>query len=303
MGTLKRAISADASVVASFLDATDIVGEIEKIHKTSAVVTAALGRLSIACSLIGYSLKGDDDSVTVRMDGGGATGALIAVADSHGNVRSYVSNPVVEIPLNSYGKLDVAGAVGKDGTLSVIKDLGLKEPYSGTIPIVSGEIAEDIAAYFASSEQIPTVCGLGVLVNPDLTVNVAGGYLIQLLPFADESCIDILEKNIKKLPSVTKMMSEGLNAEEIVLKLLDGLNPNILDEANVSYKCGCSRERVVRAIASLGNDELQAMADENKDTEVCCHFCNKKYTFTPQEILDLLKKSQNTQSSDKDNNA
>lgn len=303
MGTLKRAISADASVVASFLDATDIVGEIEKIHKTSAVVTAALGRLSIACSLIGYSLKGDDDSVTVRMDGGGATGALIAVADSHGNVRSYVSNPVVEIPLNSYGKLDVAGAVGKDGTLSVIKDLGLKEPYSGTIPIVSGEIAEDIAAYFASSEQIPTVCGLGVLVNPDLTVNVAGGYLIQLLPFADESCIDILEKNIKKLPSVTKMMSEGLNAEEIVLKLLDGLNPNILDEANVSYKCGCSRERVVRAIASLGNDELQAMADENKDTEVCCHFCNKKYTFTPQEILDLLKKSQNPQSSDKDNNA
>ena len=303
MGTLKRAISADASVVASFLDATDIVGEIEKIHKTSAVVTAALGRLSIACSLIGYSLKGDDDSVTVRMDGGGATGALIAVADSHGNVRSYVSNPVVEIPLNSYGKLDVAGAVGKDGTLSVIKDLGLKEPYSGTIPIVSGEIAEDIAAYFASSEQIPTVCGLGVLVNPDLTVNVAGGYLIQLLPFADESCIDILEKNIKELPSVTKMMSEGLDAEEIVLKLLDGLNPNILDEANVSYKCGCSRERVVKAIASLGNDELQAMADENKDTEVCCHFCNKKYTFTPQEILDLLKKSQNTQSSDEDNKA
>mgnify|MGYP004551480973 CR=1 FL=1 len=303
MGTLKRAISADASVVASFLDATDIVGEIEKIHKTSAVVTAALGRLSIACSLIGYSLKGDDDSVTVRMDGGGATGALIAVADSHGNVRSYVSNPVVEIPLNSYGKLDVAGAVGKDGTLSVIKDLGLKEPYSGTIPIVSGEIAEDIAAYFASSEQIPTVCGLGVLVNPDLTVNVAGGYLIQLLPFADESCIDILEKNIKELPSVTKMMSEGLDAEKIVLKLLDGLNPNILDEANVSYKCGCSRERVVKAIASLGNDELQAMADENKDTEVCCHFCNKKYTFTPQEILDLLKKSQNTQSSDEDNKA
>ena len=237
------------------------------------------------------------------MDGGGATGALIAVADSHGNVRSYVSNPVVEIPLNSYGKLDVAGAVGKDGTLSVIKDLGLKEPYSGTIPIVSGEIAEDIAAYFASSEQIPTVCGLGVLVNPDLTVNVAGGYLIQLLPFADESCIDILEKNIKELPSVTKMMSEGLDAEKIVLKLLDGLNPNILDEANVSYKCGCSRERVVKAIASLGNDELQAMADENKDTEVCCHFCNKKYTFTPQEILDLLKKSQNPQSSDKDNNA
>lgn len=289
MGILKRAISADASVVAAFLDATDIVSEIEKIHKTSAVVTAGLGRLSIACSLIGYSLKGEDDSVTVRMDGGGATGVLIAVADSRGNVKSYVSNPVVEIPLNSYGKLDVAGAVGKNGTLSVIKDLGLKEPYSGTIPIVSGEIAEDIASYFATSEQIPTVCGLGVLVNPDLTVNVAGGYLVQLLPFADEKCIDILEKNINKMPSVTQMMSDGLNAEDIVLKLLDGLEPNILDEAKVSYKCDCSRERVSRALVSLGRDELQAMADEGKNTEICCHFCNKKYEFTPAEILRLKK--------------
>ncbi|MGN0607356.1 MAG: Hsp33 family molecular chaperone HslO [Oscillospiraceae bacterium] len=289
MGILKRAISADASVVAAFLDATDIVSEIEKIHKTSAVVTAGLGRLSIACSLIGYSLKGEDDSVTVRMDGGGATGVLIAVADSRGNVKSYVSNPVVEIPLNSYGKLDVAGAIGKNGTLSVIKDLGLKEPYSGTIPIVSGEVAEDIASYFATSEQIPTVCGLGVLVNPDLTVNVAGGYLVQLLPFADEKCIDILEKNINKMPSVTQMMSDGLNAEDIVLKLLDGLEPNILDEAKVSYRCDCSRERVSRALVSLGNDELQAMADEGKNTEVCCHFCNKKYEFTPAEILELKK--------------
>lgn len=289
MGILKRAISADASVVAAFLDATDIVSEIEKIHKTSAVVTAGLGRLSIACSLIGYSLKGEDDSVTVRMDGGGATGVLIAVADSRGNVKSYVSNPVVEIPLNSYGKLDVAGAIGKNGTLSVIKDLGLKEPYSGTIPIVSGEVAEDIASYFATSEQIPTVCGLGVLVNPDLTVNVAGGYLVQLLPFADEKCIDVLEKNINKMPSVTQMMSDGLNAEDIVLKLLDGLEPNILDEAKVSYRCDCSRERVSRALVSLGNDELQAMADEGKNTEVCCHFCNKKYEFTPAEILELKK--------------
>ncbi len=289
MGILKRSISADASVVASFLDATDIVSEIEKIHKTSAVVTAALGRLSVACSLMGYSLKGEKDSVTIRLDGGGATGALIAVADSRGNVKSYVSNPVVEIPLNSYGKLDVAGAVGKNGTLSVIKDLGLKEPYSGMIPIVSGEIAEDIAAYFASSEQIPTVCGLGVLVNPDLTVNVAGGYLVQLLPFADEKCIDILENNINNMPSVTQMMSDGLTAEDIALKLLDGLEPNILDESVVSYKCDCSRERVSRALISLGNNELQSMIDENKDTEIECHFCNKKYVFTPFELTELKK--------------
>lgn len=287
MGILKRTISADGSVVAAVLDATDIVSEIEKIHKTSAVITAGLGRLSIACSLMGYSLKGKDDSVTIRMDGGGASGILIAVSDSSGNVRSYVSNPVVELPLNKYGKLDVAGAVGKNGTLSIVKDLGLKEPYSGTIPIVSGEIAEDIASYFAVSEQIPTVCGLGVLVNPDLTVNVAGGYLVQLLPFADEKCIDVLEKNINALPSVTEMMSSGMSAEDIAFKLLDGLDPEIIDESEVCYKCDCSRSRVEKALISLGNDELQAMADENKNTEVCCHFCNKKYEFTPQDIISL----------------
>ena len=196
MAKIVRTISDDASVVATAIDATDIVSEIEQIHKTSAVVTAALGRLTIAASLMGIGLKGEKDTLTLRMNGNGPTGALIAVADSRGNVKSYVCNPVVEIPLNKYGKLDVAGAVGKEGTLSVVKDLGLKEPYCGQIPIASGEIAEDIASYFATSEQIPTVCGLGVLVNPDLTVKAAGGYLIQLLPFADEGVIDTLEKNV-----------------------------------------------------------------------------------------------------------
>ena len=180
MADIVRTISADGSVVATAVNALDIVSRIEQIHKTSAVVTAALGRLSIAASLIGIGLKGGSDSVTIRMDGGGPTDILIAVSDSGGNVKSYVGNPVVEIPLNKFGKLDVAGAVGNNGTLSVIKDLSLKEPYVGQVPIVSGEIAEDIANYFAVSEQIPTVCGLGVLVNPDLTVKAAGGYLIQL---------------------------------------------------------------------------------------------------------------------------
>ena len=230
MGKIIRTISHDASVVATALDATDIVSEIEKIHTTSAVVTAALGRLTIAASLIGNGLKGADDSVTLRMDGGGATGCLIAVSDSHGNVKSYVSNPVVEIPLNKYGKLDVAGAVGKEGRLSVVKDLGLKEPYVGQVPIVSGEIAEDIANYFAVSEQIPTVCGLGVLVNPDLTVKAAGGYLIQLLPFADESCIDKLEENVKTLPPVTAMLESGMSSEDIAKRVLEGLEPDLLDE-------------------------------------------------------------------------
>ncbi len=289
MGILKRAISKDASVISMFLDGTDIISEMERIHKTSAVVTAGLGRLSIGASLMGYGLKNEQDTVTLRVDGGGATGQLVAVADSRGNVKSYATNPVVEIPLNKYGKLDVGGAVGKDGTLSVVKDLGMKEPYVGVIPLVSGEIAEDIASYYATSEQIPTVCGLGVLVNPDLTVKVAGGYLIQLLPFADEKCIDVLEKNINTLPPVTTMMTDGLTAEEIALKILDGLEPNILDESEVFYKCDCSRERTERVLISLGKKELSAMADEGKDVEICCHFCDKKYTFTPKEIANLIK--------------
>lgn len=289
MAKVVRSISKDASVVATAIDATDIVAEIERIHQPSAVVTAALGRLSIAAPLIGIGLKGDNDTVTLRMNGNGPTGVLVAVADSRGNVKSYVSNNIVEIPLNKYGKLDVAGAVGNDGVLSVVKDLGLKEPYVGQVPIVSGEIAEDIASYFAVSEQIPTVCGLGVLVNPDLSVNAAGGYLVQLLPFADEACIDILEKNVNSLPSVTQMLTSGITAEEMSLKVLEGLEPNVLDELNCAYKCDCSKERVEKALISLGTEELQKMADEEDRIEVCCHFCDKKYYFTKDEILALKK--------------
>ncbi len=290
MAKIVRTISKDASVVASAIDALDIVSEIERIHRTSAVVTAALGRLSIAASLIGNGLKGENDSVTIRMNGGGATGILIAVSDSRGNVKSYVGNPIVELPLNRYGKLDVSGAVGNDGTLSVVKDLGLKEPYVGQVPIVSGEIAEDIANYFAVSEQIPTVCGLGVLVNPDLTVKAAGGYLIQLLPFADESCIDILEANVNKLPPVTSMLDSGMSAEDIAKSVLDGLEPEVMDSFEVNYKCDCSKERVERALVSLGREELVETAEEQDSTEVCCHFCDKKYIFSKDEIIDLSKR-------------
>lgn len=289
MSKIVRAISNDGSVVVSAIDALDIVSRIEQIHRTSAVVTAALGRLSVAASLIGIGLKGGNDSVTVRMNGDGPAGALIAVADSGGNVKSYVSNPIVEIPLNKFGKLDVAGAVGRNGTLSVVKDLGLKEPYVGQVPIVSGEIAEDIASYFAVSEQIPTVCGLGVLVNPDLTVKVAGGYLMQLLPFADESCIDRLEANVNSLPPVTVMLDSGMTAEDIALKTLDGFEPDILDSFDVSYKCDCSKERVEKALISLGREELKKMSEEEENIEVCCHFCEKKYNFSREEIIDLMK--------------
>lgn len=284
MGILKRAIAKDASVVSCALDATDIVAEIERIHQTSAVITAGLGRLAIAASMMGYGLKGVDDSVTLQVKGGGPAGTLVAVANGKGNVKCYAENTVVEIPLNSAGKLDVGGAVGTDGTLSVIKDLGLKEPYVGVIPLVSGEIAEDVVQYYATSEQTPTVCGLGVLVNPDLTVNVAGGYLLQVLPFASDECIDILENNIKNLPSVTEMMKNGITAEEIALKLLDGLEPNILDESEVFYQCDCSRERTEAILYSIGKDEIQNMIDEEKEIEMCCHFCDRKYNFTVEDL-------------------
>lgn len=290
MGKLYRAISADGSAFAAVLDAKDIVSEIERIHKTSAVVTAGLGRLTIGASLMGYMLKGKDDSITLRVDADGQTGQLVAVSDSMGNVKSCVNNPVVEIPLNAQGKLDVGGAVGHNGTLSVVKDLGLKEPYVGVVPLVSGEIAEDIASYYATSEQIPTVCSLGVLVNPDLSVKSAGGFLVQLLPFADEKCIDVIENNLKKLRPVSAMLADGTTPEEIAGILLDGLEPEPLDESEPVYKCDCSRERTEKILISLGKQELSSIADEGKDTSVSCHFCGKEYIFTAEEIRKLAEK-------------
>ena len=288
MAKIVRTISHEATVVATAIDALDMVSEIEKIHNTSAVVTAALGRLSIAASLMGIALKGKDDSITLRVNGGGPCGTLIAVADGLGNVKSYVENPVVEIPLNRQGKLDVAGAVGKNGTLSVIKDMGLKEPYSGQIPLVSGEIAEDVASYYALSEQVPTVCALGVLVNPDLTVKAAGGYLIQLLPFAPESVIDTIEKTIAEIPSVTKMLEAGTTADEMAHLVLRGLDPDVMDDLEAHFRCDCSKQRVERALISMGRKELQEMADEEKEQEICCHFCGKKYSFSPADLKRLL---------------
>ncbi|MCD7726884.1 MAG: Hsp33 family molecular chaperone HslO [Ruminococcus sp.] len=289
MGRIVRSISEDASVVCSAIDATDIVNEIEHIHKPSAVVTAALGRLAMGASLMGFSLKGKDDTITLRINGGGPCGNLIAVSDSFGNVRAYVQNPIVELPLNDKGKLDVGGAVGRDGVLSVVKDLGLKEPYVGQVPIVSGEIAEDITSYFATSEQVPTVCALGVLVNPDLSVKKAGGFLLQLLPFAPDNAIDIIEKNIAHMTSVTRLLEEGKTAEDISLMSLDGLKPNVLDDFEVNYRCNCSRERVETALISLGVKELEELShDEN--TNIKCHFCTKEYNFSSEDIKNLIKK-------------
>ena len=288
MGKLIRCITSDGQVMATAVDTTDIVNRAEQIHRTSAVVTAALGRLLTAGSMMGNMLKGNHDSVTLRVNGDGPTGSLIVVSDFNGDVRGYVQNPVVELPLNEKGKLDVGGAVGKNGLLYVLKDLGLKEPFSGSVPLVSGEIAEDITSYYAMSEQIPTVCALGVLVNPDLSVKAAGGYIIQLLPAASDSTIDKLEKSISELPSVTAMLSDGMTPEDIVRAALSGFEVEVLYTQDIEYKCNCSKDRVAKALISLGREELEAMAAEKEVTEVSCHFCDKVYKFSSNELKKLL---------------
>ncbi len=290
MGKLIRCITSDGQVMATAVDTTDIVAEAERIHTTSAVVTAALGRLLTAGSMMGNMLKGRDDSITLKVAGDGPCGSLIVVSDSNGDVRGYVQNPVVELPLNSNGKLDVGGAVGKNGLLYVLKDLGLKEPFSGSVPLVSGEIAEDITSYYALSEQIPTVCALGVLVNPDLTVSSSGGYIIQLLPAADDSTIDKLEAAIKDMPPVTTMLNSGMTPEEIIKKALSGFEVEVLYEQKIEYKCNCSKERVSKALISLGREELTSMAEELPEVSVNCHFCDKIYKFSKSEIFKFLNK-------------
>lgn len=288
MSKITRAISENGGIIISVIDSTAMVSEAEKIHKTSAVVTAALGRLLSGASLMGSMLKGEKESVTLNVRGDGPIGAMTVVSDSFGNTRGYASNPIVELPLNEQGKLAVGTAVGK-GTLGVVKDFGTGEPYVGQIELVNGEIAQDITAYYAISEQIPTVCALGVLVNPDLSVKQAGGFLLQLLPGATEEEITQVENNINKMKSITQMMEEGLHNEDIINLALDTFHPNILDEFEVEYRCNCSKDRVEKALISLGSKELERLADEQEITEVDCHFCEKKYSYSSEEIRKLAE--------------
>ncbi len=292
MATLVKCISQSGSILCHAIDSTDMVSEAERIHQTSATVTAALGRLLTAASLMSVGLKTAENSITLRLQGDGPAGLLLSVTDGLGNVRADVENPVVEIPLNKMGKLDVAGAVGRQGTLSVVKDLGLKDPYVGQVPIVSGEIAEDITQYFAVSEQIPTVCALGVLVNPDLSVKAAGGFLIQLLPGALEEEISRLEHNVANIPAVTRMLEAGASAEQICRQALDGFAPQILETAHPEYRCTCSRQRVERTLISIGRDDLRQMMEEEERIEVNCHFCGKKYHFTKEDLQGLLEQAE-----------
>lgn len=281
-----RGISENGGIVFYGVDSTEIVREMERLHKTSAVTTAALGRLLTAASMMGIMLKSTRDSVTIQVRGGGPAGRLLAVSDGTGNVKGYVENPVVELPPREDGHLDVGNAVGRDGTLDVIRDLGMREPYIGQVPLTSGEIAEDITSYFAISEQVPTVCALGVLVDTDLSVRCAGGFIVQLLPGATEQEIDLLEQNIKAMPSVTAMLEQGKTVRDMLDMALQGFRPDILDSYHVTYRCDCSRERVEGMLRSLGRKEVEKLRDEDPIAEVNCQFCDKIYKVDLNELLE-----------------
>lgn len=291
MDTIIRMIAKDAPIKAMAIQAKGIVERAREIHKTLPVATAALGRTLMAASMMGQQIKEKDGSVTLRINGGGPLGSILAVSDSDGNVRGYVQNGQVELPLKGPAKLDVGTAVGTNGSLTVIKDLKLKEPYVGTIPLVSGEIAEDITAYFAESEQIPTACALGVLVDKDLSVAVAGGYLIQLLPGATDEDIDKIEAGIARVGQVTTQLSQGLSAEALLRLVLADFDLELLETVPVEYRCYCSRERMTAALVSLGRKQLTELAEDPNGIELTCQFCDSRQRFTPKEIRELLEKA------------
>ena len=291
MDNLLRFITTDGSAVLSILDSTEIVRSMERYHHTSATASAALGRVLSVASLIGYGLKDENCSLTLMIKGNGPIGAITAVTDWKGNVRGYCDNPLADLPENQYGKLDVGGLIGNIGTLYVVKDLGMDTPYIGQVELQNGEVAEDITAYFAYSEQIPTVCALGVLVDTDLSIINAGGFLLQLLPGATEDCISTIEKNVSALAPMTQLLSDNVDLNSIADLILKDLEYDFLDSDTVRYKCNCSRERMEKVLISLGKNELFRLATEQDDTEIVCHFCNSKYHFSSSELNELAEKS------------
>ena len=287
---LIRATAANGQVRAFGVTSRELTETAKNAHDTSPVATAALGRLMSAAVMMGADLKGENDLLTLRMEGDGPMGGLLATADSHGNVKGYAFHPEVLLPPNAKGKLDVGGALGA-GMLSVVKDIGLKEPYVGQTNLVSGEIAEDLTYYYATSEQIPCSIALGVLMNKDNTVRQAGGFMIQLLPGASDELIDRLEERLGELPSITALLDAGKTPEEILSGLLGDFDLEILEKKPVQFHCDCSRERVERAIVSIGKKEIREMIEEGKPIEAGCQFCNKKYSFSVEELEKLLQKA------------
>ena len=284
-----RAISTDGLVQAAAICSRDLTERARQIHKTLPVATAALGRALAAASMMGNALKSDGASLTLQFKGGGPLGTVLAVSDNEGNVRGYVTNPHVDIPLRKDGKLDVGTAVGHEGTLTVIKDLHMKEPYVGTIDLLGGEIAEDVAGYFVESEQIPTACALGVLVDRDQSVKAAGGYLIQLMPGAAEDTIAKVEGGIMAAGAVSAILEKNDDPEAMLRTVMSDSDLKILETCPVEYRCYCSRERVERALISLGREELEQMLSEQGGCQLTCQFCDAVYEFTAEDIQRLLK--------------
>ena len=295
MDKIIRCITSDGAVMVSAIDSTDIAYKASVIHGTSPVASAALGRLLSAASMMGAQLKSSKSTINIRFEGDGELGAFLAVADAYGNVKGYVTNP--DCPTTHYnsGKLNVAAAVGH-GIMSVMKDFGEGEPYIGKIPIVSGEIAEDITNYFATSEQIPTVCALGVLIDKESSqVLLSGGMLIQLLPGADDKTIDRIEQNVGAMDSVTTMLAKGMTALDMCKTALQGFEVEVLDEFEVKYVCGCSREKIASLIESMPEDEILQMIDVDHGAEANCRFCKKQYRFTEDELRELLASKNQTE--------
>lgn len=282
MGKIVRALSDTGGVLCAAIDASDIVREIERLHEASTAVVAALGRMAAAASLMGSMLKYEGDRLTLRINGGGKCGTLTAVSDYRGNVKCCAGNPKADAE-------DVESLVGSNGELTVIKDMGLKEPYVGQIPLSSGNIARVLTEYYSVSEQLPTVFTLGILFDENSGVKSAGGYMVQVVPPISESAVKTLEENLANMDEIGTMLEREFTPEKIALKALSGLGGEILDEWRAEYRCDCSRERTEGVLASLGKKELARLAEEQEITEVCCHFCNKKYTFTSGDMLKLLK--------------
>lgn len=266
----------------------NLVEESRRIHNTSPVATAALGRLLTAGSMMGCMMKGEKDKLTLQIECGGPIGGITVTADSAARVKGYVNHPAVILPANSQGKLDVAGAIGP-GFLNVIRDIGMKEPYNGQVMLQSGEIAEDLTYYYATSEQVPSAVGLGVLMNHDNHVAQAGGFIIQVMPFAQDEVIDVVERNIAKIHSVTDMLEQGMTPEDILRDLMGDLDVEITDTMDTGYVCDCSRERVSRALASISRQDIQSMIDDGEKIEVNCQFCGEHYEFTPAQLQELLE--------------
>lgn len=285
-----RVTAADSQIRAFAATTRNLVEYARTIHNTSPVATAALGRLLTAGTMMGVMMKGDEDILTLQINGNGPIGGITVTATSRGTVKGYVHNPDVMLPPSPKGKLDVGGAVG-EGMLTVIKDLGLKEPYVGQTNLVSGEIAEDLTYYFASSEQVPSSVALGVLMNKDNTVRHAGGFILQLMPYADENVIDKLEEKINGLEGVTALLDKDMTPEMILEYILGDFNMEILERYPASFECNCSKERVEKAVISIGKKDIQEMVDDNEPVEVNCHFCNKHYIFTIDELKKLLAKA------------